>query len=396
MSSKKSDSFIRYIHPSLEIPSAAQKILFPNPSLSILQFLQFPLPIISAPSTEHAAASFFDNEAPTTYDISLISKIPTPHPTVVTELARVCKAAITSGSSSVSCPHAALAPTNRLPLWILTYWTEVISLRAARAPWVRAEESLQKRNRGWKKSKSLIDEAYLALSTLPWSGNIQGFSNEEPISTLARYATHEWLTDVHENQMLDLLRRDLALDLTGGMIEIANLAFMVFIERGYKARESGEYAESNYFAHARGLGEALSCGVRKSVKLMKNLGNTHWVALDLDFKDSCILYGDSFGEEPPKDLMSAVKWWTHHHTGRHFSEGKLTITGQRDSFSCGLLAHNALAHSADPEKYPLIDAAAVDDARLKVLLAVIRRHSEQVVSAYCRFLFYLTRTNIPI
>ena len=39
--------------------------------------------------------------------------------------------------------------------------------------------------------------------------------------------------------MLDLLCRDLAHDLTGGMIEIANMAFMVFIERGYKARDQG-------------------------------------------------------------------------------------------------------------------------------------------------------------
>jgi hypothetical protein len=43
-------------------------------------------------------------------------------------------------------------------------------------------------------------------------------------------------------------------------IEVENLAFMVFIEHGYQAQESGEYTESSYFAHAWGLGEALSSG----------------------------------------------------------------------------------------------------------------------------------------
>jgi len=179
---------------------------------------------------------------------------------MVNELAKGCKAATASGHLSVACPHALLSPDEHVPLWIITYWTEVISLRATREPWVQAEEALRKRKRGWKKSKPLIDEAYLALSTLQWSGNIRGFDNEELINNLARYCTHQWLTDTHENQMLDLLRRDLALDPTCSTIEVENLAFMTFIERGYGVRESGEYAESNYFAHARGLGEALSCG----------------------------------------------------------------------------------------------------------------------------------------
>jgi hypothetical protein len=59
-----------------------------------------------------------------------------------------------------------------------------------------------KAKQGWKKPSPLIDKTYLALSNLPWFGNIQGFNNEEPISDLARYITHEWLTDVHKNQKM--------------------------------------------------------------------------------------------------------------------------------------------------------------------------------------------------
>jgi hypothetical protein len=119
---------------------------------------------------------------------------------------------------------------------------------------------------------------------------------------------------------------------------------------------------------------------RKSVLLLKNLNNEHWVALVLDFKNSCIRYGDSFDEDAPPKLMCAVEWWTYYHTGRHFTHAKLAITMQTDGFSCGLLAYNALAHNANPEKYPLINATAVDDVRLEILLAVTRQHSDNIVS----------------
>lgn len=371
--------FLRFIHPSLEIPSKLQKVLFPHQALSVAQFLQFPLPIILITPAEHLVSTFLSNEEPTTDDPSLISKVPVPEAAAVSALGEALKSAGVSRIGSITCPHAPLV-SGRFPVWIITYWTEIISLRATREPWVRAEEALRKRKRKWKKQSSFVDDTYLALSNLPWFGNIQGFDNQEPISDLARYITHEWLTDVHENQMLDLLRRHLFLDPTTRGIEVENLAFMVFIERGYRARESGEYAESNYFAHARGLGEALSSGRQESVLLIKNIGNKHWVSFDLNFKDSCIRYGDSFGEEPPVELMLAVEWWTYHHTGRQFASQKLEITTQEDGFSCGLLAFNALAHRADPKKYPLIAATEVDDARLEILLAVIERHSDQIVS----------------
>jgi hypothetical protein len=49
-------------------------------------------------------------------------------------------------------------------------------------------------------------------------------------------------------------------------------------------------------------------------------------------------------------------------------------------FLCGLLAYNALTHWANPEKYPLIDATKVDDARLEILLGVIIQHLNNLVS----------------
>jgi hypothetical protein len=243
MSSHISTSnFLRYIHPALEIPPAIQKMLFPNPTLSVAQFLQFPLPPISPFSDGHLPAGFFSRHMPTVDDISLISKIPVPAAERVEELREACKSAASMGWTSMVCPHTAMASGMCVPLWIITYWTEVINLCITREPWVHAETALRKRKKSRKNSGALIDKTYLALSTLQWSGNIQGFDNTELMNHLARYATHQWLSDVHKNQMLDMLRQELLLDPTKQDIEVQSLTFMAWIESGYNRGD--EYEES--------------------------------------------------------------------------------------------------------------------------------------------------------
>jgi hypothetical protein len=378
-------SHLRFIHPSFEIPPSIQTQILPNPTCSVLEFLDFPLPIISAASTTHAALAFFSTEKPTTDDVKIIQGIPVPLPTTVAELSHECKSAVHSGNQSVCCVHiSGLATRKRLPLWVIPYWAEVINLRSSsREHWVRAEAALRKRNQVWRDpaefntSLTVIEEAYNILSALPWSGEIHGFDNTEPIHSLASYATHQWMSDVHENQMLDILRRSLMLRGESGF-EIENLAFIPVLEQAYKHRESGEYEEIRYFRRVRGVGQALSCGARKALGLLANIGNKHWVAVMLDFDGDQILYGDSMGNCIPKALREMFDWWTYHHTGRTFTHARLRICHQLDGFSCGLLAFNALGHHFLPETFPLIDTADVDNERLKIFLKVARRHMDQV------------------
>jgi hypothetical protein len=126
--------FLHYLHPALEIPPNLQKVRFSNPALSITQFQQFPLPPISPFSAGHLSMTFFSQHAPTVDDIGLISKIPVPTAKTLEELHQACKTATLLGSRSVVCPHTALAIGKHAPLWIITYWTEVINLHALHKP----------------------------------------------------------------------------------------------------------------------------------------------------------------------------------------------------------------------------------------------------------------------
>jgi hypothetical protein len=57
-----------YIHPAFDIPIASQATLFPNALLSVLEFLQFPLPVIAGTAMQHSPLSFFSRDEPTVHD----------------------------------------------------------------------------------------------------------------------------------------------------------------------------------------------------------------------------------------------------------------------------------------------------------------------------------------
>ena len=103
----------------------------------------------------------------------------------------------------------------------------------------------------WQKGgMAVIDKTYQALLTMPWHGKLKGFTNDNDITHLTRYFTNQWLSDIHQNQMLDLLQHDSTLDKDTAGIEVENIAFMVFIEHGYKVQDTNKYQNSNYFAWA--------------------------------------------------------------------------------------------------------------------------------------------------
>lgn len=124
-----------------------------------------------------------------------------------------------------------------------------------------------------EKTDSIIQEAYDILACIPWSGNIQGFDEREPLHKIATYASHSWLGTTHKNQMLDLLQRDLLF--SGSSIEIANMAFFGTLRKAYEHCDTGKYEDSCSFAWVRGIREALVNGKRDGLGTMVNIGGDH-------------------------------------------------------------------------------------------------------------------------
>ena len=142
------NSATHYIHPTLEIPAEIQSEVFPDVSLSVLDFLQFPLPIVSGTATRHKPSDFFSKDQPNTQNIKAIQKIPIPPAKTVTELVVLCKTAVLSGTHSLKCLHVPSASAERFPVWIIPYWAEVLVLRTTSCKaWGQAEEFLRLRKR---------------------------------------------------------------------------------------------------------------------------------------------------------------------------------------------------------------------------------------------------------
>jgi hypothetical protein len=205
----------------------------------------------------------------------------------------------------------------------------------------------------------LIEGVYNALGSISWFGNIKGFENSEPIWNLARYATDQWLSNVHQNQMTDLLCLELWFHQASRLIEVEHTYFFKTLKLAYESRNTGEYEMSKYFARTCKIGMALASGMRKSLGFLLHVNNNHWIAIVLDFTHCDTVKFSSATHNPDPALLDILSWRTHHHTSCTFTTALLPTTVQHDTFSCGVLAFNALAHYVLPEKYNLIDSDAV-------------------------------------
>jgi hypothetical protein len=98
------------------------------------------------------------------------------------------------------------------------------------------------------------------------------------------------------------------------------------------------------------------------------------VEVVLDFQKREIWYGDSLRQQMPEIMKEVLEWWTYFHCGKQFTHQSLPVTTQKDSFSCCLLAGDALAVFFSGGKESLLDAGNVAEGRLNILLKVVQWH----------------------
>jgi len=193
---------------------------------------------------------------------------------------------------------------------------------------------------------------------------------------LTAYTFNTWLKEEHATQMLKLLKTKIQLK-NQSAIEIASTWFYKKIKSGYGAPES--YTTNTSFRLYHHIGNSLKTGRQGQCGFLINLDQNHWVVVVLDFRTREIWYGDSLGQQIPETVKKVLAWWTYYHSGKQFTHQPLPVTIQKDSFSCCLLAWNALAVFFLGRKEKLLDTGNVAEGQLNVLLKVIRRHTQMEV-----------------
>ncbi|KZP14370.1 hypothetical protein FIBSPDRAFT_701618, partial [Athelia psychrophila] len=214
---------------------------------------------------------------------------------------------------------------------------------------------------------------------LPWHGRIKGFSDNEDVAYLAAFASTCWLSDVHETFMLECLQRHIRAspDYDAKKL-LANIWTSKKIIIAYNNRTHKAYPPSTPDPLVQ-LGNDLASGLKTKVGMMWFVQDGHWVSTDVSIGHSqcTIAYADPEQRALPESVRDPINWWLAAHIKQSLVWGTLECPLQRDGYSCGILANNALAHDFLPEVYPLIDTSvfgAVVIARLQAGTEVIKHH----------------------
>jgi hypothetical protein len=167
---------------ALIIPATVAAALLPDPNLSVLQLLEFPLSpasTINLTKLNLCPSTYFSSDQPNVDDLQTIKMIPVPHVDIIDVL--LIHAAVLSpqaeSTNSIQCAHIVNMPVTTpycRPLWSITYWAEASHLRnTVCQPWMAAERVLQSQTRfrkganGNDHTRSLVHKSYMMLGMLP-------------------------------------------------------------------------------------------------------------------------------------------------------------------------------------------------------------------------------------
>ena len=134
----------------------------------------FPLPIIAPGEAVDPVDTFFSHREPSLTNLSIIGTVPLPPITTMTALLEASKGLRDLTFQSVSCSHTGVLLESTLPLLVITFWAEVLSLCETWQPWIWAEDALSKQMKQWGKDSGLVERAYNSLSN-PCPGELMAW-----------------------------------------------------------------------------------------------------------------------------------------------------------------------------------------------------------------------------
>lgn len=235
------------------IPASFRAQLLPSLSISISEFLQYPLPTqlpdarTSDQNRSIMVADFGYSAQPDCPDIvDTIRTLPIPSASLLSDILASNEHLTWISVRYVHLTAANVADESSFPPWIITYWKEVAHLQnTIKRPWLFAETFLRKAQQTWKvlEMRRLCDAAGIALLQLPWGGKTVAFgADNEPIHLLAHYLSNRWFQCTHIHQQLELLRLDLK---HAGILNCELLSPYTFdiLRQMYQVRESVPYGK---------------------------------------------------------------------------------------------------------------------------------------------------------
>ncbi len=264
--------------------------LLPSPKLPIAQLLDFTLPSQSAAMVVTPTTFEFSHELPID-NLGSCSTRPIPSRQYLEKLESNFGQAWFDGKKSIVDNRY---KASRLPVQALSVWKEMAIVSRKRNTWREAEEFLTSRERKQLYSGA-VSEALQLFHDLHWGGFVQVLGANAPLETLTILLSEEWLV----SEVVDMLcthlqsrvrrNRDLAHTTVVAPSYITQAicdTYALPLDTSLSRSRSLQSYES-YFRCSDGPHPNPSTHLYSVV----SIGNSHWVAVMIDFTEKTLSYG---------------------------------------------------------------------------------------------------------
>ncbi|KAF6743414.1 hypothetical protein DFP72DRAFT_827887 [Ephemerocybe angulata] len=345
---KDTPGFIeRALKKHLTVPRTILKTL-PGRQASVKSLLDFAIPSQSQDLALLGVSNFFSRDAPATSPSTLFTcRIPSS--AQLRKLREAAGQAWFDGYTSIVDPR--FPDEEKLPFWAISFWQELLEIRDAQSMWKKSRawcrtETEKRQRKGDYDAVNMLETVEEQLGRLPWGARMEFERGYSTSLLLSYFLGPEWLTDSHLNMMVQVLTERLP---PGQKTMIAPLAFsndINNVDRKLKVQsERWNRALLAQYEH-RIKNEGI-----EALYFPLHVNGNHWIAGKVDFVKYTVSYGD-----PMKGLMSGIPAtfdrmlckWLKYAFNRSFKNlgNCLPRTTQPDSFSCGMLTVNIIAHSS--------------------------------------------------
>lgn len=369
-----------YIQGQLKMSEVHSTILLPNPRLSVLDFINCPLPPLSGNKsyrvpTNHSFFSHDDDPG----DIHLLSTIPVPPPGIIKILLSLTKQHWLDGAQSIRLP----GQETLFPLWAPFFWNEVQIITPTREAWRTAV--------AWVRRKEMVHlwtevhATLVVLSSFAWSGYIPCASSALPKTTLLIYLSRNWFTCEHIDLTLHQLAAEIRKAHPGRDVRLIDTVLARSIIAYYEKELDGDEYNPNGTTFVHRFGQGLNKG--SEFGGMFNINSSHWITGAIDLINEDLLYGDPMRGGIDPTVVSALRWFVAKHIP-DIPEEKLehkplpcTLQiAEYDSWQCGLLGGNALAQLYLPDTNPLLSGNHLDCdlGRMDLFRKIVQRYHDEV------------------
>lgn len=330
------------------------RALLPSESLSISELLELCLPTLSSSMPSMDPELCFSNHPPTD-SVAIYLSRPVPPLTFVDGLRTAAGQAMLKGKLSIvdwTCKNS----TSFFSFELIEFWTVLAKAIEARRVWASAMKWLDQVEDACLDQE--IREVHLILQSTPWSGTIQILRSRLTFLEMATFLSNDWLSSSQIDMALSstaLRQRESGDSQVLGRYLIGTTILSDYLHsspvlhrqkaslldnlswQDYKLRAPQELQRAgNHLAQYEPDGEVIFIAYSPP---------GHWAAISVTSR-GILEWADSLGHRPPMNLITGIRNWLNHHlSSSPFGVGNsFKCSHQTDSFSCGMIALNAIKH----------------------------------------------------